>query len=71
MTSEELKTINEALTHLEPSSSEEIKNDIRDAKKLKKKNESTKYLIRKFEKATFKEEKERIEYDKEICLKLP
>ena len=70
LTSEELKTINEALTHLEPSSSEEIKNDIRDAKKLKKKNESTKYLIRKFEKATFKEEKERIEYDKEICLKL-
>ena len=70
MTSEELETINEALTHLEPSSSEEIKNDIKDAKKLKKKNESTKYLIRKFERATFKEEKERIEYDKEICLKL-
>lgn len=70
MTSEELETINEALTHLEPSSSEEIKNDINEAKKLKKKNESTKYLIKKFESATFKEEKDRIEYDKEICLKL-
>ena len=70
MTSEELETINEALTHLEPSSSEEIKKDINDAKKLKKKNESTKYLTRKFESATFNEEKERIEYDKEICLKL-
>jgi len=70
MTSEELETINEALTHLEPSNLDEIKNDIISAKNLKKKNESTKYLIKKFESATFKEKKDRIEYDKEICLKL-
>ena len=70
MTSEELETINEALTNLEPSNPDEIKNDIIAAKNLKKKNESTKYLIRKFESSTFKEEKDRIEYDKEICLKL-
>ena len=66
----ESEIIDEALTHLVPSSPEEIKDDIKAAKQNKKANNSTKYFIKNFGNESFKKEKDRIKFDKEICIHL-
>ena len=66
----EAEIIEEALTHLVPSSLEEIKDDIKAAKKRKKINNNTKYMINKYENQKLDNEKTRFNYDRDICLKL-
>ena len=66
----DVEIIDEALTHLVPSSPEEIKDDIKAAKMIKKKNNNTKFMINKYENKKFDDKETRIKYDKEICMKL-
>ena len=66
----EAEVIDEALTHLVPSSLEEIKEDIKAAKTRKKINNNTKYMLRKIENQKLNNEKTRFNYDRDICLKL-
>jgi len=66
----EAEIIEEALTHLVPSSQEEIKDDIKAAKKRKKINNNTKYMINKYENQKLDNEKTRFNYDRDICLEL-
>ena len=66
----ETEVIDEALTHLVPSSLEEIKEDFKAAKTRKKLNNNTKYMLRKYENQKLDNEKTRFNYDRDICLKL-
>ena len=66
----ETEVIDEALTHLVPSSLEEIKEDFKAAKTRKKLNNNTKYMLRKYENQKLDDEKARFNYDRDICLKL-
>ena len=54
----ETEVIDEALTHLVPSSLEEIKEDIK-AAKTRKINNNTKYMLRKYENQKLDNEKTR------------
>ena len=68
----DMEIIDEAFTHLVPSSKEEIQNDMDEAKnKLGKKiNKDIKKIINKYEKIKLDKEELRIQYDKDICSKL-
>ena len=62
--------IEEALTNLVPSTLEAIKKDIKAAKVRNNINNNTKYMIKKYENQKFVDEKVRINYHRDICLKL-
>ena len=66
----DFEVIQEALTHMETSTLEEILNDIKLAKKQKT-SKCVRVIINSYEnKKNLNDEKERKKYDKDLCLKL-
>ena len=70
----DMEIIDEALMHLVPSSKEEILKDIDEARNRNKGNEKlniyTQKILDKYEKIKLDDEKDRIQYDKDICILL-
>ena len=66
----DFEVIQEALTHMETSTLEEILNDIKLAKNQKT-SKCVRVIINSYEnKKNLNDEKERKKYDKDLCLKL-